>query len=197
MKACESFLIVPGLHDSNAEHWQSRWQERFNLPRLIQPDWSTPDIDVWAQALERFVPKLAEPVVILAHSFGCLATIFAATRLRGKVRAALLVAPPDPVKFGLDHRISNHGIPFPSIVVASRNDPWITIDRANEWADRWQSSFVDLGKAGHINSEAGFGDWPEGWDLARSLAGSGQLLRAASPAKAEQRAFVSDSLHLD
>ena len=37
----EIFLIVPGLHDSDAGHWQSLWQQRFNLPRMVQPDWDT------------------------------------------------------------------------------------------------------------------------------------------------------------
>ena len=193
----ESFLIVPGLHDSDAEHWQSRWQECFGLPRMVQRDWNTPDIDLWAQTLERHVRELSAPVVILAHSFGCLTTAFAAARLRDKIGGALLVAPADPVKFGLEHRMSNNGLPFPSIVVASRNDPWITLDRANDWADRWESSFVDLGKAGHINSESGFGDWSGGWELARSLTVSPQPVPTAPLASAEPAKFKDDSMRLE
>lgn len=165
-----TFLLVPGLYDSDAGHWQTRWELEHGLPRVRQPDWSVPDIDVWAETLERTVREQPSPVVLLAHSFGCLATVFAAPRLRDVVHAALLVAPADPNKFGLATRLHAGALPFPSMTVGSWNDPWMDFDWIQWWAQRWKSVFVDLGPAGHINTRAGFGDWPQGWAMAQSLA---------------------------
>lgn len=165
-----SFLIVPGLNDSDAGHWQTRWQRDYGLPRVVQPQWNVPDIDVWAQTLERYVGVFASPVVLLAHSFGCLTTAFAAARLRNRIAAALLVAPPDPNKFGIAARLPASCLPFPSIMVGSRNDPWMDIDWAQWWAGSWGSVFIDIGAAGHINTASGFGEWPRGWELAQVLA---------------------------
>jgi uncharacterized protein len=58
---------------------------------------------------------------------------------------------------------------FPSIVVASRNDRYVTLARAREFADAWGSRFVDIGDAGHINTESGLGDWPYGLALLEEL----------------------------
>jgi predicted alpha/beta hydrolase family esterase len=90
--------------------------------------------------------------------------------LGARVRGALLVAPADPRHFRLSKRIPRSRLGFPSIVVASRNDPWIPLGAARLWAERWGSRFVDIGDAGHINVDAGFGDWPFGERLLHSLA---------------------------
>jgi predicted alpha/beta hydrolase family esterase len=60
-------------------------------------------------------------------------------------------------------------LPFPSIVVSSSNDPFLTVDRARELARDWGSRLVDIGPAGHINGDSGLGDWPEGKRLLRHL----------------------------
>jgi len=59
--------------------------------------------------------------------------------------------------------------PFPSIVVASRDDPFSTLARAELFARSWGSRFVVLERAGHINADAGFGKWPQGRMLLREL----------------------------
>jgi predicted alpha/beta hydrolase family esterase len=47
-------------------------------------------------------------------------------------------------------------------VLASRDDPYVTLDRARSFARDWGAVFVDLGTCGHINAASGLGDWPEG-----------------------------------
>jgi predicted alpha/beta hydrolase family esterase len=165
-----TFLLVPGLYDSDPGHWQSCWQREYGLARVVQSDWTTPDIRRWSRTLEKHVREFASPIVILAHSFGCLATVVATERIRDNVQGALLVAPADPNKFGVATQLPHSPLPFPSIVVGSRDDPWMDLDWAQWWAQRWGSAFIDLGTAGHINTGSGYGDWPQGWDLAQSLA---------------------------
>ena len=53
-------------------------------------------------------------------------------------------------------------LPFPSVLVGSRNDPYCGWERARGFAADWGAVFVDLGHAGHINAESGLGDWPQG-----------------------------------
>lgn len=82
---------------------------------------------------------------------------------------ALLVAPAAPDRFGLTPVLPRHSLPYPSLLVASLDDPWLPFPEAVAWARRWGSGLVNLGKAGHINAESGFGPWPEGRALLKTL----------------------------
>ncbi|MEL0253444.1 MAG: alpha/beta hydrolase, partial [Novosphingobium sp.] len=83
-------------------------------------------------------------------------------------RGALLVAPPDVEERPIDRRLTRFApfpggeLPFPSILVASRNDPYMGIGQARNLARTWGSSFADAGEVGHINAESGLGDWTFG-----------------------------------
>jgi hypothetical protein len=58
---------------------------------------------------------------------------------------------------------------FLSTVVASTNDPYVSLERASQFAQSWGSRLVNVGDGGHINSESGLGDWPEGFALLQEL----------------------------
>ena len=47
-----------------------------------------------------------------------------------------------------------------TLVVASRNDPWLSFDGARAWSTCWDVPLLDAGEVGHINPAAGFGPWP-------------------------------------
>ena len=64
-------------------------------------------------------------------------------------------------------------LPFPSVVVASSNDEYLSVDRAGHLARCWGSALVPVGAGGHINTAAGFGPWPAGEQLLESLCHSG------------------------
>lgn len=164
-------LIVPGLHGSGPTHWQS-WFERL-LPearRVTQPDWETPDLESWSQRVADAIDASRGSVLLVAHSFGCLASVAAAARSPDRIAGALLVAPADPRKFQVGHKLPGGPLGFPSIVVASGNDPWVSLGTARHWAGRWASRFIAIGDCGHINVDSGFGPWPEGFALYSSLA---------------------------
>ena len=60
------------------------------------------------------------------------------------------------------------------IVVASSDDPWVSIERAHSMAVDWGSHFVDAGAQGHLNAASGIGWWEEGQELLdRVVAASG------------------------
>lgn len=166
-------LIVPGLYGSCSEHWQT-WLER-RLPmteRVLQANWDKADITAWSDVLERTIRQRTDHVILIAHSFGCLASVAAAKRIADRVSGALLVAPCDSLRVGVDDRLLDIELPFPSTLVASRNDPWISLPRAEAWARRWGSQFVDIGYKGHINVASGHGPWPEVLPLIAELSGN-------------------------
>ena len=169
-------LILPGLYDSGPEHWQSLWEhDDPTFTRVVQRDWETPIRQEWVGVLETAVAATGDDVVLVAHSAGCALVAFWAAATSLRVRGALLVAPADTE--ATSYPIGPTGwrplplvpLPFPSIVVASTNDEFATLDRARLFADSWGSRFVDLGAAGHINAESGLGCWPRGRELLAEL----------------------------
>jgi hypothetical protein len=118
---------------------------------------------------------MGESPVLVAHSLGCLCVAHWAARTTLKVKGALLVALPDPEEAGFPSEAKGFSpVPlrsfgFPSIVVASSNDPYGSLGFARSCSLAWGSRFVNIGPVGHINSESGLGNWPEGLTLYQEL----------------------------
>jgi uncharacterized protein len=164
-------LIVPGLGGSGVGHWQARWASRLPTARLVaQDDWHAPTPEAWCGRIAQGVAAATRPVVLIAHSLGAIACVEAAPRFPpGVVRGALLVAPPDveatpglPEAVRAFAPVPRDPLPFPALVVASRDDPYCAYDRADDFAHAWGAVTVDAGASGHINAESGHGPWPEG-----------------------------------
>ena len=172
-------LIVPGWQNSGPQHWQSFWQEQNpGYRRIEQRDWETPKCEDWLKSIGEEVGRSAEPVVLVAHSLGCIAVVrwlLSGGAELQQVHGLLLVAPADLDRHDSPWQMKDFApiplrpLPRPSIVVASSNDPYLTVNRAGEFAQAWGSQFFDIGAAGHINSESGLGDWPEGKRFLRML----------------------------
>jgi hypothetical protein len=160
-------LVVPGLHGSGIDHWQSWLQRRTPGSRRVeQLDWSAPDRDAWVarigQTLQAEPPG---PWIAVAHSFGCLALVqhllnpeVDASR---PVVAGLLVAPASPWRFGLKAQLMRRVASAELTVLASSNDPWLPTEVALGWAHAWGARLTDLGDAGHVNPASGHGPWPQ------------------------------------
>jgi uncharacterized protein len=172
MKTSEiDILIVPGWTNSGPDHWQSRWQRQLKTARRVeQADWETPVLGDWAGRIIEEVALSTRPAVIVAHSLGVHAAVHAAHKLpAGMVAGAFLVAAPDLDQTeSLPPAVANFAapelqkLPFPSVLVASSNDPYCSLDRAREFAKAWDSILVEAGDSGHINTASGQGPWPEG-----------------------------------
>ncbi|MDR9751632.1 alpha/beta hydrolase [Pseudomonas sp. SZMC_28357] len=177
-------LILPGLYNSGETHWQSHWERQFSgLLRVEQQDWETPIAADWVERLNDVIAADESEVVLVAHSLACtLITRWAQHYSNSRqVRGALLVAPSDteaasypPGTQGFTP-MSTERLPFPSIVVASNDDPYVTPARAEAFAKAWGSELVWLQKAGHINGQTGYGSWPQGVELVRRLTGESQF----------------------
>ncbi len=172
-------LIVPGYHGSGPGHWQT-WleSELVDARRVRGIDWERPVLADWALEIRREIDESVGPVWIVAHSFGCLASVVAAADRIDKVAGALLVAPADPERFtptgaraaeqmhfrrdsaSVASLLPVSEIPVMGMVVASATDPWMALADARFWALRWGFAIQDAGDAGHINTESGHGAWP-------------------------------------
>ena len=168
-----SIIIVPGWRDSGPGHWQTLWAERLpQARRVVQDDWHTPTRSAWVARLEETVLEQPGPVVIVAHSLGCITTAHMNPEAAARVRGALLVAPADPERRAVlsDFApVPYAALPYRSILVASSNDPYCPIRLAGAYARAWGSEFVRLQNAGHINVDSGHGEWPLGRALLQSL----------------------------
>ncbi len=155
-------LIVPGLHGSDENHWQSHWEKTFpDAVRVQQDDWHTPDLERWSSRIVTTVQD-RRSVWIVAHSFGVLATVHALQQIAPLVEGVFLVAPADPVKFDLGDTLPRSVLPVPGALVASHSDPWLTWSAAERLADDWYLPVLDAGDAGHINVASGHGPWLQG-----------------------------------
>lgn len=178
-------LMVPGWGNSGPDHWQTRWQSRLKTAsRVRMPDFDRPVCRDWVTAIAAAVAATKRPTVLIAHSCGILAVVHAAPLLEpGKVVGAFLVGPVDltvraPLEALIESQVAADGgalaapvgfepmpiepLPFPSLLVASRNDAYCSLEAAGEMALAWGAELVDAGEVGHINTESGHGPWPEG-----------------------------------
>ena len=122
-------IVVPGLHNSSPDHWQSLWHARHpEFFRVEQDDWEHPDLPAWTARLNQLRARDPRPALLVAHSLGCLATVASIAADPAGVAGALLVAPADPHKFGVVHDLPHAALPAPSMLIASRDDPWMAFD---------------------------------------------------------------------
>lgn len=180
-------IIVPGWRNSSPEHWQSLWAQTLpNVERVEQNDWLTPKREDWVRTLEALILSRPEPVIVVAHSLGCITTTHLGAEAAARIRSALLVAPADPERRAhlADFApVPYQLLPYRSVLVASSNDPYCPIRLAGAYARAWGSEFVRLQNAGHINVESGYGPWPLGFALLQSLIQDMQWsVEAAQPA---------------
>lgn len=175
--ASPTIIIVPGWRDSGPGHWQSLWADSLaGARRATQDDWVTPSRQAWVGSLARQILEAPGPVIVVAHSLGCIATTLLPADAAARIQGALLVAPADPERRSVlaDFApVPYQSLPYRNILVASSNDPYCPVRTAGAYARAWGSEFVRLQNAGHINLESGFGPWPLGLALLQSLVGEG------------------------
>jgi predicted alpha/beta hydrolase family esterase len=186
------YLIVPGWQGSPDNHWQSHWQRSLpNSARVEQLDWVTPQRRDWVQALEQAIAADVSPVILIAHSLGCITVAHWAAQatpaLLEQVRGALLVAPADVERPACATALRNfapipmQALPFPSQVVSSDNDPAVSVPRAMHLTRVWGAEAGVLASAGHINVKSGHERWDQGFAYLFRLQGriEQQALRRA------------------
>jgi uncharacterized protein len=168
-----NYYIIPGLGNSGAEHWQTYFETKGdNFTRIDQQEWDAPNCEDWIATIDDALANIdLATVVLIGHSLGCTTIAHWAKRYSKNIKGALLVAPSDVEVPGYNFPtvgfspIPSEKISFKTIVVASTNDEWVALERAQYFANNWGSELINIGEAGHINASAGFGKWDEGLAL--------------------------------
>ncbi|MEZ5921107.1 MAG: alpha/beta hydrolase [Parvularculaceae bacterium] len=174
-------LMIPDWTGAGPDHWQTRWQGKLSTARMLaMGDLHKPVLSEWKDAIASAVEGAAQPVFLVAHGLGVLAAAHAASSMAaGKITGAMLVAPLATIEEqasrkyfavgGEDltipegfHPASDALLPFPALLVASRDDPFCAFDEAGRLARNWGATLVDAGAAGHFDAASGFGPWPDG-----------------------------------
>ena len=169
-----SFLILHGWQGSGPEHWQT-WLagrllsrgERVSYPELPDPD--TPRLERWLGALE---PELRDPgeLVVLCHSMACILWLHHARRAEAPVERVLLVAPPSPsadtpgVEGFFPLSIEGEDVARAAAstrIVHSDNDPYCPEGADALYAEPLALPACLVPGGGHLNTDAGYGPWPE------------------------------------
>jgi predicted alpha/beta hydrolase family esterase len=166
-------LTLAGLWNSGPQHWQTLWEAKYPAwVRVPHRDWSNPNCHEWVAELDAAIAACEGPPLLVAHSLGTmLVAHWARSGSQLKVAGAFLVSPSDveapsyPVDANGFAPVPMQQLPFPSMVVASGDDPFVSIARARSFAQAWGSKLVEIGAAGHVNGDAGYGPWPQGEQL--------------------------------
>lgn len=181
-----TLVIVPGWRNSGPGHWQTLWEQQIpGAVRVLQDDWITPSRKAWVASISRTILEQSGPVVIAAHSLGCIATAHLPEEAARRIHSALLVAPADPERRGIlaDFApVPYQPLPYKSLVVASNDDPFCPVRTAGAYARAWGSEFLRLQNAGHINIDSGHGHWPLGLALIQTQLAQAIEERPAVPA---------------
>lgn len=183
-KAVENLpvVIVPGLRNSDEHHWQSLWQAHLpGSQRIHVDDWSTPNLEAWRAGIIAVLENLQTPAVLIAHSFGTLASASIAAEFPDKVAALFLVAPADPDKFGIAAQLPQDFLPVEAKVIASSDDPWMTETKAAYWSLLWGADYLRIKNVGHINSQSNLGLWSQGISLLHQLVRKAKQHRVFKP----------------
>jgi uncharacterized protein len=171
-------LIIPGLGDSGEKHWQTFWHKKFeNSIRVVQDNWDEPILEEWLDRLNENISNLDKPTILVAHSLAVSLVLHWAEKYNNpNIIGAFLVAPADvdspqhtPESIRNFSPIPLYKLPFPSVVVASENDPYASFERKKLFAEKWGSDFVNIGQQGHINSDSDLKYWEEGQLILQKL----------------------------
>jgi predicted alpha/beta hydrolase family esterase len=171
-------LIIPGLGDSGEKHWQSFWLQKFsNSTKVIQDNWDEPQLEEWLDRLDENIQKLEEPTILVAHSLAVsLVMHWLSQNNSQNIVGAMLVAPADvdssehtPDFLRHFSPIPTQAVPFPSLVIGTENDTYMSLERATELANYWGSDFINIGQKGHVNSDSNLEYWEEGQNYLQQL----------------------------
>ncbi len=167
----QKVLLVHGWGGSDFPHWQS-W-----LAGEIAKDYGTvcfaklqdmqlPNKDAWAQQLKEHLESF-DPDVVICHSIANILWFHLCNETKlPQVRKLYLVAPPS-LQCDIEELKSFFPVDIPHnlyaqevILIASTNDPYMTLKEAQTLGQSLGVEMKVLQDAGHINAESGYGEWP-------------------------------------
>ncbi|WP_340610143.1 RBBP9/YdeN family alpha/beta hydrolase [Xenorhabdus bharatensis] len=178
--ATKTYLIVPGYTNSGPDHWQSHLERKYqNVIRVQQDNWQSPVREKWLHRLHETIEKTSGEIFLIGHSCGAVTIAqWAKEKSCSRVTGALLVAPADidnpnaPPELYIQRPLPKIPLPFPTTLVCSDNDEFLSLEKAHFLAKSWKTELIVLSGAGHIHTAAGYGEWLEGEKLINTISGN-------------------------
>jgi predicted alpha/beta hydrolase family esterase len=171
------YYTIPGLGNSGPKHWQTYFENSSpDFTRIQQTEWDSPVCNNWIETIDDALNDIdLSNTILIGHSLGCSTIAHWAARYNRIIKGAMLVAPSDVENLVYTFPVTGFApvplqkINFPTIIVASSNDKWISLERAQHFAHHWGSELINIDDAGHINADAGFGEWNEGLEILKKF----------------------------
>jgi predicted alpha/beta hydrolase family esterase len=171
-----TFITLPGIGGSEESHWQTRWERSHpSMKRFNPSDWERPQLPEWCGALQQAVDAANDPIILVAHSLSCLLVAHWAAQSTSAIAGAFLAAVPDPNAPTFPSAASSFratppgALRFPSVIVASMDDPYGSLEYVQGCAQSWKSRLVNIGASGHINASSNLGEWPQGKSILKQF----------------------------
>jgi predicted alpha/beta hydrolase family esterase len=161
-------LIAPRPGEADEGDWPNRWLAKLSTAKRVAPrDIRSTERAAWTDAVADAARAATRPVLFVGHGLGATAVASAAFQLgAADVRGAFLVTPPDRTGLGRiaapPWPLPSAPLPWPSLVIGSRNAADGAFDAVAALATEWGAEFVDAGEAGGLDAASGHGPWPEG-----------------------------------
>ncbi|GAA3753409.1 RBBP9/YdeN family alpha/beta hydrolase [Salinactinospora qingdaonensis] len=173
METTATYVFLAGIGNSEAHHWQYLWYQRTAGGVWVEHEsWDSPDRDRWVKDLDDALAAVTGPKLLVAHSLGCsVVAEWARDHTDTAITGAFLVAMPDVHGPNFPAAAQGFGappqerLPFPTVVVASENDPYGSLEHSEAAARQMGAQLVNVGRRGHINAESDLGAWDEGWSI--------------------------------
>ncbi|MEJ2526581.1 MAG: alpha/beta hydrolase [Sulfurovaceae bacterium] len=153
-------LLLHGWGGSDYPHWQS-W-----LAGKLANEYGTISFPLWLKLAKKSLEDF-KPETVVCHSLGCTLWFWLAQENLETVEHLILVAPPS-IETDIDTISTFFPLTLPEMLyakkidlVASDDDPYIQIDEAKKMSEKYNADLITLKNAGHINSDSGFGEWPQ------------------------------------
>jgi predicted alpha/beta hydrolase family esterase len=180
-----TILIIPGLRDHVAEHWQTLLASKLTKVKTVPPlEQDKFNCIARVEAIQRVMEEIDGPIIVVAHSAGVAMFVHWARKYQRPIKGALLATPPDldiplpagyptPETLRINHwfPVPRNPLPFPSIVAASEDDHLAAYSSVAAMAKDWKSELINLGKVGHLNPASGYGEWPKAKEFIDCLEG--------------------------
>jgi predicted alpha/beta hydrolase family esterase len=169
-------LLLPDLDSDSPAYWQRQWIASRNDASIVDMGGSyRPDRNNWTTRIDHATRCAGAPILLVGHGAGALAiawwAVLCAHENESTVVGALLIGPSNPSGAAYGDRLTSFLplpqtiLPFPSLVVASEDDPALPVDRAFNMARQWGSGFARFGDCGHFGDDDGLGNWQQGEQL--------------------------------
>jgi len=165
-------LILHGWGGSDYPHWQS-WlagevAKEYGCVNFLKfSNFDAPQLDVWMDELKTAL-KDFRPQIVLCHSLANSLWFHLCNcgEIAPKIEKLFLIAPPSnscdipQLSEFFPLELPNNLFAEEIMLVASDNDPYITLQEIQKMQQELKCSMKILPGGGHINSDSNYGEWP-------------------------------------